>query len=64
MKKFIALALCTLSLVSLVACGKFECDLCKEEKTGKRHKEELLGEEIVICDECYKDLEALGELLS
>jgi ribosome-binding protein aMBF1 (putative translation factor) len=45
----------------LTACGKFECDFCGKEKSGKKHKEELMGKEVVICDECYKELEELAD---
>ena len=65
MKKFFAIALLVIMMVSLLtACGKFECELCKEEKSGKKHKEEVLGQEVVICDECHDGLEALKDAAS
>lgn len=57
-KKIIAsLALLTL-LLSLTACGNksFKCDMCKKEKVGKSYKSQLMGEEITICDDCYKSM--------
>ena len=65
MKKIIALVLAVMLLVTcLVACGgKFTCDMCGEEKSGKKHEESMLGESIVICDDCYKALEDLAGAL-
>lgn len=65
MKKLI----CVLLLVSvmatlLTACGKFTCDLCGEEKSGKKYEREVLGETIDICKDCYGELEDLAEALS
>ena len=63
MKRIITLALVgVMSMSFLAGCGKFTCDMCEEEKSGKKHKEELLGEEIVICDDCYEGLQSLGDL--
>ena len=58
--------ICVLMLVAimatmLTACGKFKCDVCGEEKTGKKYERELLGEEIDICKDCYKELEELAD---
>ena len=63
MKKFVLLVVLVAMLSTLLcACGKFTCDLCGEEKSGKKHKEEVLGEKVVICDDCYKGLEELAGL--
>lgn len=63
-KKVIALLLTVTTVISLTACGKpFTCDLCNEEKTGKKYKETVLGVEITYCQDCYKELKELGELL-
>ncbi len=60
MKRKISVALVfTMLLMTLTACGKFTCDLCEQEKSGKSHKSEILGEKIVICDECYGEMESL-----
>ena len=62
MKKFICVALLIVAMASmLTACGKFTCDICQKEKSGKKHTEELLGEEIVYCDDCYKSLENIAD---
>ena len=53
-RKFLAVLLATVSILSLTGCGKFTCDMCGEEKSGKKHEETLLGESITICDDCYK----------
>lgn len=53
-KKIMVLALATLSVLALAACTEepFTCDLCGEEKTGKKYEssEEL---NMVICEDCY-----------
>ena len=60
MKKRISILL-MLSMLSmtLTACGKFTCDLCGEEKSGKSYESTVLGEEVVICDDCYQELQSL-----
>ena len=63
MKKLISLtALAVLLAVFLCACGKFTCDICGEEKTGKKHKMEvdILDTEVVYCDDCYNALDELA----
>ena len=65
MKKLICVLMVVVIMATmLTACGKFTCDLCKEEKTGKKHETEVLGEEVVYCDDCYNSLKELGEALS
>ena len=44
-------------MATLTACGKFVCDTCGEEKSGKKHTQSLFGEEIVICDDCYEEID-------
>lgn len=59
MKKLICVLLLIVVLATLfVACGKFTCDLCGEEKTGKRYTEEVWGEEVTYCDDCYQALKS------
>jgi hypothetical protein len=61
MKKLICILLLVVVLASLfTACGKFECDACGEEKSGKKYKEEIFGKEVVICKDCYNDLQELA----
>lgn len=62
-RKFLAVLLATVSILSLTGCGKFTCDMCGEEKSGKKHEETLLGESITICDDCYKALEEAADSL-
>ena len=65
MKKMkVILAVCSLILV-LAACGKpFTCDFCGDESTGRKHTEDLYGEEIVLCDDCYDGLKELADLVT
>ena len=64
MKRIISfLLLLTLVLSLLAACGgSFTCDICGEEKSGKKYEEDLLGETITYCSDCKQGLEALGDL--
>lgn len=63
-KKLIALLLTVTTVISLTACGKpFTCDLCGEEKTGKKYRETILGVEVIYCQDCYKELKELGDML-
>ena len=65
MKKLIALiALLATMTVLLCGCGKFECDLCGEEKTGKKYEGELLGTEVVYCKDCREALEDLSDMFN
>ena len=59
MKKIvIALLLIVAMVATLASCGKkFTCDGCDEEKTGKAHEYEFFGEEMVLCDDCYEEME-------
>lgn len=59
-KKIMALLLTAAAVVSLTACGKpFTCDICREEKTGKKYKETVLGVEVTYCQDCYDELSEL-----
>ena len=61
MKKLICVLLLVVVIATmLTACGKFKCDFCGEEKTGKKYEREMLGEEVVICKDCYEELEELA----
>lgn len=50
--KVIIVAMVGVMLLGLTACGKFTCDICGKEKTGKRHERTILGTEIVVCNDC------------
>lgn len=59
-KALTAILLCGLVL-AMTACsmGKFTCDLCTEEKSGKKHTSDFYGSKITVCDECYKGINSL-----
>lgn len=61
-KKASLLLMVTVAALALTACGKFTCDICGEEKSGKQYKTEMFGEKIVYCSDCNDGLEALGSL--
>ena len=62
-KRIWALILVVIMALSLTACGgKFTCDVCGKEKTGKSHSTELFGQKVLICDDCYESLGVLGNL--
>lgn len=64
-KKMAALLLTVLTVVSLTACGEpFTCDICQQEKTGKKYTETLFGEEITYCQDCYDEVKELVDGLS
>ena len=59
-KKMLSLALIlTLMMLTLTGCGKFTCDLCGEEKSGKSYTASVLGEEVTICKDCKTELDEL-----
>jgi hypothetical protein len=63
MKKIIAVGLVLVSMMGVLAsCGSFECDLCGEEKKGKKYEEELFGQKIVYCKDCHEGLEEIGKV--
>lgn len=58
-KKLYVLLITVIMAISLTACGNFMCDFCGDEKNGKNYKSELWGEEMVICKDCYDELQEL-----
>ena len=59
MKK-IAFLMALVMLLSVLLCGCvgfFECDLCGEEKFGRKYEETIWGETIVYCSDCKEELE-------
>ncbi len=64
-ERIIALLLTMTTVISLTACGAaFTCEVCGEEKTGKKYKETLLGEKVVCCKDCKEDIEELKNFLN
>lgn len=69
-KKIIALLLTVTTVISLSACGgPFTCDICGEEKTGKKHTKTIADEKITYCDDkdckdAVKLLEGLADLMN
>ena len=61
MKKIAIVLLVAAMALSLVACGKFTCDLCKEEKFGKINTTSFLGQEIEYCNSCKDELDELSQ---
>ena len=61
MKKKIISAILLLGTVFLMACGSFTCDLCGQEKNGKKYEYSLFGEKGTICKDCYKGLQELKD---
>ena len=57
-KQIIILITAITLVLCLTACGNktFKCGICNEEKTGKSYKSEQMGEEILICEECYEQI--------
>lgn len=66
-KRIVALILATMTMLSLSGCGKFTCDACGKEKSGKKYTIELFGEKGTVCKDCNKEikegLQQLNELL-
>ena len=64
LRKIVVAALLMAMLLTLCACGKFECATCGEEKSGKRYKEEFLGKEILICKDCHEKGEEINDIVN
>jgi hypothetical protein len=63
MKKAIkAIALVTVLLLALTACGKetFSCGWCGRTVTETPHNMSIAGENMKICSDCYNDLKTAG----
>ena len=60
MKKCIAVLCLVVAMVTLLtACGKFECEVCGYESTGKKYKRDIAGQEYICCETCNRKLEAV-----
>lgn len=58
-KKVTVLLLTVATVFSLTACGKFTCDGCKEEKTGKSYTVSFMDEKMTLCKDCKEEWDAL-----
>lgn len=59
MNKFIKIIIVgVISVLLLCACGgkNFRCAICMEKVTQVPHEVTVLGQEVEICDSCYKML--------
>ena len=51
-------------LFSATACSRTAtCDLCGETKKSKFHDATIEGEKLLLCDECYEEIEEIQEQL-
>ena len=66
MKKVICIVLLVVMMLTMfTGCvGKFECDLCGEEKVGVKNETSVLGIDVTYCNDCKKGLEELKDMFS
>ena len=65
MKRVISLIVCfVLCLGLLCGCGKFECELCGEEKSGKKYEGEVMGRTVVYCQECKEQVDSIRDMFN
>ena len=65
MKRIISFILMlTLVAALLAGCGSFQCDLCGQEKSGRKYTETVYGEKITYCGDCRDALEELADMFS
>ena len=63
MKRILSFVLMLTLVASLLAgCGSFECDLCGEQKSGKKYTGDLMGEKVTYCADCREALEDLADM--
>lgn len=60
MKQLILSIISIVLLLTLTGCGKFTCNICGKEKSGKKYEEEMFGQKITICKDCYEDMQELA----
>jgi len=61
-KRFLAVCLVVLAMVSLAACSSNdECEICEE--TGRLTTVDVLGEELNLCRDCADEMEELNDML-
>ncbi len=66
MKKIFCFVLIAAAVASALAgCGgkKFICDECGKKKSGHSYCSEFMGEESVMCQDCYKEFKELLNML-
>lgn len=63
-KKVTVLLLTVATVLSLTACGKFTCDGCGKEKSGKSYKVTVLGQEMTVCKDCKKEVDEAKDALN
>lgn len=61
-RKVVMLLVVVLTMLTLTACGRFECDLCGAEKSGRSYAASVWGEEVTICKECRDDIKELQSI--
>ena len=66
MKKIILIVLALVMVLTLGACGKkVECNICGEEVSPRKaHEDEAFGISVFVCNDCYEDLEKIGNLFN
>ena len=64
MKKIISVLLLLAMTLSLTACATFECDLCGEVKSGKKHQKDVFGQKVIYCSDCKDALNELGSIFN
>ena len=59
MKKIIIAFMC-LAVAFFASCTRsqksFTCDLCGKESTGKHYEKTVMGDDVVICKDCYDEI--------
>lgn len=52
MKKLFAILCVMIAITTLLTACSFTCSKCGKESDGEKHKHEVDGEKIVLCDNC------------
>lgn len=62
MKKVFVILLTVCLMLAMTACSTapYTCDFCGRESTSKKHTADMAGTKITVCDECYKEINALA----
>ena len=63
-KKMSLLVIIMVIVMGLTGCGgKFTCDICGKEKSGKKYETEMFGQKVTICKDCYNDIQSALDAL-